>query len=40
VSDVYAGLAPVVAMFACLGLVFLAVFGYQRFKRASQDDDV
>jgi hypothetical protein len=38
-SDVYAGLAPIVATFACLGLVVFAVFAYQRFKRTSQDDE-
>jgi hypothetical protein len=36
VSDIYEGLAPIGAMFLCLGVVFLAVFGYQRAKKNSK----
>jgi len=38
-SDIYAGLAPVRAMFAGLGFVGLMVFGYQRYKQTNQDDE-
>jgi len=39
IADIYAGLAPVCATLACLGVVMLAVYGYQKSKQTSQDDD-
>lgn len=38
-SDAYAALAPVFAMFCCLGMVFFGVFAYLRFKKTNEEED-
>jgi hypothetical protein len=39
VSDVFVGLAPVLATLGCIGLLFVFAIGYGRYKHSQKSDD-